>query len=179
MTIAIQNLAQLERTEDMKYYRQVVISNTKTQLVFGDTNVEDSEYWSEAFGKREYQKLSNSLSVTPLGNVKEGDSSVQNEGYGMKVSYTEQIKSFKLNNLPFRTLMYRTRDEKGIQRLAQGKTNFLDKRFWKPHEGKSYNFEKYIMHVQPQYNSNYEHNYDNSIISEELIMDDILKGRVN
>ena len=179
MTIAIQNLAQLERTEDMKYYRQVVISNTKTQLVFGDTNVEDSEYWSDAFGKREYQKLSNSLSVTPLGNVKEGDSSVQNEGYGMKISFTEQIKAFKLNNLPFRTLMYRTRDETGVQKLAQGKTNFLDKKYWEPHEGTNYNFEKYIMHVQPQYNANYEHNYDNSIISEELIMDDILKGRVN
>ena len=44
MTIAIQNLSQLERTESMKFYKQVVTSNSKTVAVFGDTNREDSEY---------------------------------------------------------------------------------------------------------------------------------------
>ena len=50
MIIAIQNLSQLERVKSMKFYKQVVLSNCKTVLIFGDTNKEDSEYWSKAFG---------------------------------------------------------------------------------------------------------------------------------
>ena len=69
MTIAIQNLSQLERTASMKFYKEVVTSNSKTVAVFGDTNKEDSEYWSKAFGRFEYWDISNTVDKTPLGNI--------------------------------------------------------------------------------------------------------------
>ena len=46
-TIAIQNLSQLEKS-GQSYYRQVVLANTKTQIVFGDTVVRVSPSYALA-----------------------------------------------------------------------------------------------------------------------------------
>ena len=64
-------MGELNRMTQFKYKSQtstkegvdLVVSNTKTHLIFGDTNIEDSQYWSDAFGKREHIKVSNSLIV--------------------------------------------------------------------------------------------------------------------
>jgi hypothetical protein len=67
-TIAIQNLSQLEKNKGFEYYRQVVLANTKTQIVFGDTVPEDSEYWNKAFGMT--KKVDMSSSFDPTDNFK-------------------------------------------------------------------------------------------------------------
>ena len=43
VSIALQNLSQLSKGDKSGYYRQTVLANTKTQIVFGDTVPEDSK----------------------------------------------------------------------------------------------------------------------------------------
>lgn len=147
MIVAIQNLSQLARTSSMKYYKQVVVSNTKTQLVFGDTNVEDSEYWAAVFGKRECMDYKYSISMTPLSQVKEG-TGLSDESVGVGIKYTDNIKPHAINQLAFKTLYYVTRDAKGNKKKGTGKTDFLNARHKQVHEGKSYDFTKYPVHYQ-------------------------------
>jgi len=147
MTVAIQNLAQLARTESMKFYKQVVVSNTKTHLIFGDTNTEDSQYWSDAFGMRETIKTANSLKTVPLSQVKDGAPSISNESYNGRIDFTEKIKPHALNQLPFKTLYYTYRDAKGNMQKGKGKTDFIEKKYLTKHTSSSYDFAKYITYL--------------------------------
>jgi hypothetical protein len=147
MIVAIQNLAQLQRTKAMKFYKQVVVSNTKTHLIFGDTNAEDSQYWSDAFGMRENIKISNSLKTVPLSQVKPGSSGMSTEAYSGKVSFTEKIKPHVLNQLPFKSLFYTYRDAKGDIKKGKGKTDFIEKKHLSKHEAASYDFARYITYL--------------------------------
>lgn len=152
MTVAIQNLAQLERTKSMKFYKQVVVSNTKTHLIFGDTNAEDSQYWSDAFGMRENIKVANSLRTVPLDQVHEGSTGISNESYSARVSLTEKIKPHALNQLPFKTLYYTYRDAKGEMKKGKGKTDFIEKKYLSKHYASTYDFARYITYL-PEQNS--------------------------
>ena len=164
MIVAIQNLSQLARTEGMKFYKQVVVSNTKTHLIFGDTNVEDSDYWSESFGKREVLNVSNSLKTTPLSMVKEGSTGISNESFGMKVGWTDKIKPHSLNQLPFKQLFYTFRDAKGDIKKGKGKTEFLEKKYTQKHEKKQYDFVRYVTFLDSNNSQKLE---SGSIISQE------------
>lgn len=155
MIIAIQNLSQLERVKSMKFYKQVVVSNTKTQLIFGDTNVEDSAYWQEAFGMYEYWDKSNSLSVTPMGNA--SSAGINPETTSMNIGFSYNVKSWELSGLEFKHLIYRTKDDKGKQTLGRGKTNFINKKHWDKHDPAEYNFEKFIMYFPNQSQDNANH----------------------
>lgn len=177
MTIAIQNLSQLERTESMKFYKQVITSNSRTVAVFGDTNKEDSEYWSKAFGRYEYWDMSSSSSTKPLANVKKEEAATEKFGVGFE--FTENIKPYQLNEMPFRTLYYRTRDAKGTQIFGNGTTDFLDKKYLKRYSMKEYDFEHYA-----NYNPNdpgviREAPVIRSIIDQEIEMNDAIEGRVS
>lgn len=177
MTIAIQNLSQLERTESMKFYKQVITSNSRTVAVFGDTNKEDSEYWSKAFGRYEYWDMSSSTSTKPLANVKKEEAATEKFGVGFE--FTENIKPYQLNEMPFRTLYYRTRDAKGTQIFGNGTTDFLDKKYLKRYSMKEYDFEHYA-----NYNPNdpgviREAPVIRSIIDQEIEMNDAIEGRVS
>lgn len=177
MTIAIQNLSQLERTESMKFYKQVITSNSRTVAVFGDTNKEDSEYWSKAFGRYEYWDMSSSSSTKPLANVKKEEAATEKFGVGFE--FTENIKPYQLNEMPFRTLYYRTRDAKGSQIFGNGTTDFLDKKYLKRYSMKEYDFEHYANYNPDDPGVIREAPVIRSIIDQEIEMNDAIEGRVN
>ena len=179
MTIAIQNLSQLERTKSMKFYKEVITSNSKTVLIFGDTNTEDSAYWSKAFGRFEYWDIGNSLEVTPLGNVDSPkDAGVGGESISMSIDFTENIKPWMLNELPFRHVFYRTRDAKGKPLFGKGVTDFLDKKYLKPLEPTNYDFEKYASYV-PNPSDTIKSTTTESIIEQEKQANDILISNIS
>jgi len=164
MIVAIQNLSQLARTKSMNFYKQVVVSNTKTQLVFGDTNVEDSTYWSDVYGKREVLKVGNSLAITPMLQVDEGSPGISGEDYGARVSLTEKIKPHALNQLPFKTLYYVVRDAKGNKKQGKGKTDFLQKKYKEKHEGAKFDFTRYRTYYRTSLDDGY---WSDSIAAQE------------
>ncbi|MBP3284147.1 MAG: type IV secretion system DNA-binding domain-containing protein [Clostridia bacterium] len=174
MIVAIQNLSQLARTESMKFYKQVVVSNTKTQLVFGDTNVEDSDYWSDVYGRREVLKVGNSLATTPMAQVKEGSAGVSGEDYGARVAMTEKIKPHALNQLPFKTLYYVVRDAKGNKRQGKGKTDFLKQKYKEKHEPEKFDFTRYRAYFRTSLNEGY---WNDSISAQEAAENRFLEGQ--
>ena len=135
VTVAIQNLSQLEKS-GQAYYRQTVLANTKTQIVFGDTVPEDSKYWSEAFGKEKKLDVKSSFSV------ESGDLAKKTN---MQIDDKDRIKMFKLSEQGFGSVFYKTKNVKGSSIFGEGKTAFLDAKYSKKFDILMYNFEKYMM----------------------------------
>jgi len=176
MTIAIQNLSQLERTESMKFYKQVVTSNSKTVAVFGDTNKEDSEYWSKTFGKHEYWDIGSGWDRKPLFNVhKEAENP---EGISMKIDFTENIKPFYLAEMPFKTIYYKTRDAKGSVMFGKGATEFVDRRFMKKFETEEYDFRPFV-NYNPDDTTLREAPVVKNVIDQDVETNEVLLGSVS
>jgi len=138
MVVSIQNLSQLERTASMKYYKDVVLTNTKTQVIFGDTNYSDSEYWSNEFGINEKW-------VWGGENLKPGEDLSKSQGLsGVKKDDKKKFKSHKIQELGFKTCAYRTKDATGKNKVGKGKTDFVNKKHKQPHPSKEYNFNPFL-----------------------------------
>ena len=103
VTVAIQNLSQLEKSGHA-YYRQTVLANTKTQIVFGDTVPEDSIYWNQAFGME--KKPDQATAYTVDKNGLNGKTSIN-------VKDKERIKKHKLAELGFGSMYYKTKNAGG------------------------------------------------------------------
>ena len=136
VTVAIQNLSQLEKSGHT-YYRQTVLANTKTQVVFGDTVPEDSRYWSEAFGKEKKADKSTGYSVDDAVGLKSSTK--------IDVKDKERIKVHKLAELGFGSMFYRTKSANGKTIFGEGKTSFLDNKYKEKQKTLMFNFEKYMM----------------------------------
>ncbi len=138
VTIAIQNLSQLDKN-NTSYYRQTVLANTKTQIVFGDTVPEDSEYWNKAFGQE--KKVDKDSSFDPSsGDVK--------RKMTIKVKDKERFKIHKIQENKFGSIFYKTKNAKGNSVFGEGKVSFIDEKYLQKHPAYMYNFEKYMI-VKP------------------------------
>jgi hypothetical protein len=138
VTVAIQNLSQLEKGgKGSGYYRQTVLANTKTQIVFGDTVPEDSEYWEKAFGKEKVPD--------PSTDYKFDDAGVLSAKPKLEMNKKFRAEWFKIANQGFGAVYYKTKDSGGKSVYGQGKTTFLDGKYKEKHPAEQYNFEKYMM----------------------------------
>ena len=180
MTIAIQNLSQLERTKSMKFYKEVVTSNSKTVAVFGDTNKEDSDYWSKSFGRFEYWNITNTLDKTPLANISSPkDAGINGEAIGVAFDFTYNIFPWMLNELPFRHVFYRTRTGVGKQAFGRGITDFVDKKYLSPFSEINYDFKKFSSPIPEDAEPTIGTNPEPNVIEDEKYMNDILIGAAN
>ena len=138
VTVAIQNLSQLDKN-NTSYYRQTVLANTKTQIVFGDTVPEDSEYWNKAFGQE--KKVDKDSSFDPSsGDVK--------RKMTIKVKDKERFKVHKIQENKFGSIYYRTKNAKGNSVFGEGKVSFIDEKYLQKHPAYEYDFEKFMV-VKP------------------------------
>ncbi len=135
VTVAIQNLSQLEKSGH-SYYRQTVLANTKTQIVFGDTVPEDSRYWNEAFGKEKKPDKTTGYTLS-AGNL-EGRTQIN-------MADKDRIKTFKLAELGFGAMFYKTKSANGKTIFGEGRTTFLAQKYKEKHNTLMFNFEKYMM----------------------------------
>lgn len=135
VTVAIQNLSQLEKSGHT-YYRQTVLANTKTQIVFGDTVPEDSAYWNKAFGMEKKADKTTSYDLT-TGEMK-GKT-------GIQVKDKERIKVHKIAEMGFGAIYYKTKNASGKTIFGEGKTSFLAQKYKEKHNTLMFNFEKYMM----------------------------------
>ena len=135
VTVAIQNLSQLEKS-GQGYYRQVVLANTKTQIVFGDTVPEDSKYWAEAFGKELKPNIVHSYDLS-TGELKKYTK--------LNKEDKERMKAHRIQDQGFGNIFYKTKNAGGKSLFGKGKTNFLDSKYSNKANTLMYNFEKYMM----------------------------------
>ena len=135
VTVAIQNLSQLEKS-GKAYYRQTVLANTKTQIVFGDTVPEDSAYWQEAFGKEKIPDFDTNFDIS-TGNVKATPTLKKEKKY--------RLEWFKIADQGFGDVFYKTKNSKGKSVYGKGKVTFLDSKYKEKSDTLMFNFEKYMM----------------------------------
>lgn len=162
-TIAIQNLSQLEKYKGLEYYRQVVLANTKTQIVFGDTVPEDSEYWNKAFGMT--KKVDMSSSFNPLDGNFAAKKSVQ-------VKDKERFKVHKIAEHKFGQIFYRTKAANGNSVFGEGKVDFLEDKYKTKHPAYMYNFEKFMINKPVSSSMADADPIDDSPITNTLLSDD-------
>ena len=136
VTVAIQNLSQLEKSGHT-YYRQTVLANTKTQIVFGDTVPEDSVYWNSAFGKEKKPDKVTGYTLK-AGTGMEGSTKID-------VKDKDRIKIHKIAELGFGAMFYKTKSANGKTVFGEGRTTFLDGKYKEKQKTLMFNFEKYMM----------------------------------
>lgn len=154
--VAIQNLSQLEKNKGFEYYRQVVLANTKTQIVFGDTVPEDSAYWNKAFGIE--KKVDVSTSYDPSsGDVKASRK--------IEIKDKERFKVQKIAEHPFGFVYFKTKKANGNTLFGEGEVDFLEATFKEKHPAYMYNFEKYMINKPVgTTSSSSDDDYDDSYI---------------
>ena len=60
---------------------------------------------------------------------------------GAEVDYKPYYKPAKIVNLPFKTCVYRTKNDSGKSIVGRGKTDFINSKYYEPHKCATYNFE--------------------------------------
>jgi hypothetical protein len=155
-TIAIQNLSQLEKgSKNGSYYRQTVLANTKTQIIFGDMVPEDSMYWQSAFGKEKVPDPKTKFDFDENGVMKAKPT--------LDIHPKERAPEWKITNQGFGNVYFKTKNSAGKTVYGQGKVSFLDSKYKHMHPVANYNFEKYMMNKPdgPTINLNTSDSSDN------------------
>lgn len=132
--ISIQNLSQLGFKNQSKY-RDSILSNATTKLVFGGITREESEVWEKEFNDHRewvYNATYNTEKV-------EYDSKLGNPKWDWKAN----IKAGKLQALPFKSCAYKFKDIKGKDNYGDGKVDFMEAKYKETHPGKIYDFARF------------------------------------
>ena len=138
--ITIQNLSQLTKNRSLAYFKDVIITNTKTQIVFGDMTAEESEFWSKEFGNKKKWKYKRILADP---STQEGADKLKANFMTAETNYSPHYKPAKIVNLAFKTCVYRTKNDSGKSIVGRGKTDFINKKYYEPHKCANYNFEMF------------------------------------
>lgn len=135
--ITIQNLSQLTKNKSLAYFKDVIITNTKTQILFGDMTAQESEYWSAELGKKKKWKYKRIMADS---KTQEGADKITANLMTAETDYVPYYKPGKLTTLPFKTCVYKTKNENGKTIVGRGKTDFINKKYYSAHASANYNF---------------------------------------
>ena len=136
--ITVQNLSQLTKTSSLAYFKDVIITNSKTRIVFGDMTWEEAEYWQKEMGTKKKWKYDKVLADS---KTQEGaDKLTQSYMKGSK-DYPANYKAVKFVNMGFKKCIYKTKSASGKNIVGRGATDFINKKHLEKHKFASYNFE--------------------------------------
>ena len=136
--ITIQNLSQLTKNRSLAYFKDVIITNTKTQIVFGDMTTEESEFWSKEMGTKKKWKYKRILAD---GSTQEGADKITANLMSAEVDYKPNYKPAKIVGLGFKKCIYKTKNESGKTIVGRGKTDFINKKYYETHKSANYDFD--------------------------------------
>ncbi len=143
--ITIQNLSQLTKKSSLAYFKDVIITNTKTQILFGDMTAEESEFWSKELGtykKWDYRAKKLYDSKDP-NDEKSKTEAMMSE----KKANEEYYKPGKIVNLKFKQCIYKTKNDSNKTIVGRGAADFINKKYYESHPCSKYDFE--IFHSAP------------------------------
>lgn len=138
--ITIQNLSQLTKNRSLAYFKDVIITNTKTQIIFGDMTKEESEFWSKEMGEKKKWKYKRVLADP---STQEGADKLKQNFMTADIDYTPNYKPGKIFTLGFKTCVYKTKDASGKTIIGRGKTDFIDKKYYEHKKSANYNFDTF------------------------------------
>ena len=131
--ISTQTLSQLGKTNTK--YRDTILSNATTKLVFGGITREESEIWEKEFGDHREWKFTATYNTSKV----EYEEKLGNPVWDWKAN----IKSGKLQALKFKDCAYVIKDLKGKNNYGDGRVDFLEAKYKEPHLPKKYDFSRF------------------------------------
>ncbi len=132
--ISAQNITQLGFKGKSKY-RELIMSNSTTKLVFGGITREESEIWQKEFGDHREWKFTTSYDTSKV----KYDSKLSTPKWDWK----ENIAAGKLQALKFKDCAYILKDLKGKNNYGDGKVDFLEDKYKEAHPSKKYDFSRF------------------------------------
>ena len=132
-TISSQTLAQLGDVNSK--YRNTITSNCINKIVFGNNSIEENKWWSDEFGNVRKWKFSNSYD-TAKGKY-------DDKLGGIEWGWTPKFAADKVRSLPFKSCLFKYKNEKGAIQVVDGKMDFMDAKYKEKHLQKKYDFEKF------------------------------------
>ena len=133
--ISAQNLAQLGQSTDESSHKETVLSNCLTKAVFGGASPDDNAWWERELGYHREWKMTNDYHTDKIAY----DKNYKSVEWVYKVN---QDKA-KIQGLPFKSLVFRTKDIDGKWVCEVGKVDFLETKYKEPQKIKSFNFNKF------------------------------------
>ena len=137
--ITIQNLSQLTKNSSLAYFKDVIVTNTKTQIVFGDLTAEESEFWSAELG--EYKKWDYKAKKIYDTHSDDGDKAQTEALMAEKKVAERHYKAGKIFSLKFKQCVYKTKNASGKTIVGRGATDFIKSSYYEEHKCAKYNFE--------------------------------------
>ncbi|MCI8277703.1 MAG: TraM recognition domain-containing protein [Clostridia bacterium] len=147
--ISAQNLSQFGIKNDYNF-RQTLLANSTTKIVFGNNTPEDNEWWEKELGDKREWIFTNDYK-TDKGSY---DSTYKN----IKWAWVPNYKAGKVQYLKFKSIMYKTKDIKGKNIVGAAKVDFLETKYKEKQKIKTYNFSKFTSGI---ISSEAEHNFKN------------------
>ena len=143
--ISTQTLSQLGPKDSSKY-RDTILSNSTTKLVFGGITREESEIWEKEFGDHREWKFTSTYNTSKV----QYEDKLGNPVWDWKAN----IKSGKLQALKFKDCAYVIKDLKGKNNYGDGKVDFLEAKYKEPHLPKKYDFSRFTSGIAEDHTSN-------------------------
>ena len=137
--LSSQNLAQLEGDSKKANYKNTILNNCASKVVFGDGDPDENKWWENDLGQKREWSWGSDYKL-PSGD-KEG-------GYdptfkGIKYGWTSNIKAGKLQSIKFKNCAYKAKQLNGRFLANEGKLDFLQSKHKEQHYGKTFNFSKF------------------------------------
>lgn len=129
--VSAQNLSQFSD----KSFKNTLLANSTTKLVFGNNTPEDNDFWQKEFGDHREWKFMSDYQV----DKGEYSSTFRQ----IKWDWKENIKSGQLQALKFKVVAYKTKDLKGKNIAGKAKVDFLESKYKEKQKIKTYNFSKF------------------------------------
>lgn len=145
--ISAQNLAQLGQSTDESSHRETILSNCVTKVIFGGASPDDNDWWQKELGDHREWKMTNDYKT---------DKGTYDPTYkGVIWAYKENHNKAKIQTLPFKSLIFRTKDIGGKWVTEVGKVDFLETKYKEQQKIKTFNFTKFtsgIVSSEPEEN---------------------------
>ena len=132
--ISSQNLAQFG-IKNGENYRQTILANCSTKIIFGNNTPEDNEWWEKELGDKRRWMFTHDYR-TDQGSYDATYKSI-------KWQWIPNFKAGKVQALKFKYIIYKTKDLKGKNLVGQAKIDFMESRYKEQQKIKSYNFGKF------------------------------------
>lgn len=157
--ISAQNLSQFGGKDDAERtsFRQTLLANCTTKMVFGNNTPEDNDWWTLEFGDKRQWKFTNDYHTG--GKGQEDNQPGYDENYkSIQYAWVKNYAAGKIQSLKFKQVIYKTKDLKGKNIVGKAKLDFLESRYKEKQKIKNYNFSKFV----PGVSNNSEDNGSNS-----------------
>lgn len=147
LIISAQNLSQFGTNNvlsNSQSYRQTILANCTTKIVFGNNTPEDNEWWEKEFGDKREWSFQMDYNTQGSKDDPEKGPSYSPTYKNISWAYKSNFKAGKVQSQKFKAIIYKTRDIKGKMLVGKGKLDFLESKYKEKHNSKQFNFAKYF-----------------------------------